>query len=101
MISLPTNKIAICLIQANHNNKSFDTNYQAADSESVQAEYDELMDIPQTAISLTTTIRLQSTTSDEGVLIAIDVIVKQIVLPEDVVVNERTALDNGTCINLQ
>jgi len=64
MISLPTNKIAICLIQANH--KSFDTNYQAADSESVQAEYDELMDIPQTAISLTATIRLQSTTSDEG-----------------------------------
>ena len=62
MISLPTNKIAICLIQANH--KSFDTNYQAA--ESVQAEYDELMDIPQTAISLTATIRLQSTTSDEG-----------------------------------
>ena len=33
------------------------------------------------------------------VLIAIDVIVKQIVLPEDVVVNERTALDNGTCVN--
>ena len=95
MISLPTNKIAICLIQANH--KSFDTNYQAADSESIQAEYDELVDIPQTAISLTATIRLQSTTSDEGA--AIDVIVKQIVLPEDVVVNERTALDNGTCIN--
>jgi len=95
MISLPTNKIAICLIQANH--KSFDTNYQAADSESVQAEYDELTDIPQTAISLTATRALL--VMKVLVLIAIDVIVKQIVLPEDVVVNERTALDNGTCIN--
>ena len=95
MISLPTNKIAICLIQANH--KSFDTNYQAADLESVQAEYDELMDIPQTAISLTGYRALLVV--KVLVLIAIDVIVKQIVLPEDVVVNERTALDNGTCIN--
>jgi len=98
MISLPTNKIAICLIQANH--KSFDTNYQAADSESVQAEYDELTDIPQTAISLTATIRLQSTTSDEGARTDSNRCnCKQIVLTEDVVVNERTALDNGTCIN--
>ena len=98
MISLPTNKIAICLIQANH--KSFDTNYQAADSESVQAEYDELVDIPQTAISLTANDQVTALLVMKVlVLIAIDAIVKQIVLPENVVVNERTALDNGTCIN--
>ena len=55
------------------------------------------MDIPQTAISLTGYRALL--VIKVLVLIAIDVIAKQIVLPEDVVVNERTALDNGTCIN--
>jgi len=36
-----------------------DTHYQAADLESVRAEYSELADIPQMTISLTTAIRLQ------------------------------------------
>ena len=43
-----------------------DTNYQAADLESIQVKYDKLTDIPQTAISLMAAIRLQSTNIDEG-----------------------------------
>ena len=37
-----------------------DTHYQATDLEGIQAEFSELADIPQTTISLTAAVRLQS-----------------------------------------